>query len=66
MIPVEGHRGLYRDSETGAIVNYDKNEYNKYIALKNQKNNQKKEIENLKNELSEIKDLLHKLINEKH
>jgi len=66
MIPVEGHKGLYRDEETGAIVNCDINEYNRYIALKNQRINQKKEIENLKNELSDIKDLLHKLINEKH
>jgi hypothetical protein len=66
MIPVEGHKGLYRDEKTGAIINCDITEYNRYIALKNQKINQKNEIENLKNELSEIKDLLHKLLNEKH
>lgn len=66
MIPVEGHKNLYRDEKTGAIINCDENEYRQYIALKKQKNSQKSEIENLKNEISEIKNLLYTLINEKH
>lgn len=66
MIPVEGHSDLYRDEKTGAIINLNSVEYNQYIALKNQKISHRREIENLKNEITEIKSLLQKLINEKH
>jgi len=63
MIRVEGHKNLYRDPETGAIVNCDTAEYAKYISIKNKKQKEKDEIENLKAELSEIKSLLRELIN---
>ena len=58
MIPIEGYKNLYRDQETGAIVNADTVEYNNYIRMKNEKTKQKSEIDNLKKELSEIKSLL--------
>ena len=35
MIPIEGHKNLYRDENTGAILNADTNEYNNYIKMKN-------------------------------
>lgn len=63
MIPIEGYKNLYRDQETGAIVNADTVEYNNYIRMKNEKTKQKSEIDNLKKELSEIKSLLKELIN---
>ena len=63
MIPVEGHKGLYRDEKSNAIVNCNNYEYQEYLKLKNESLNEKKEIENLKNELSEIKELLKNLIN---
>jgi hypothetical protein len=63
MIPVEGHKGLYRDENTNAIINCNDHQYNEYIKLKNESLNEKQEIENLKNELSEIKNLIKKLIN---
>ena len=28
MIPVEGHKNLFRDENTGAILNVDSNAYN--------------------------------------
>lgn len=63
MLKVEGHQNLYRDPETGAIVNYDTMEYAQYINMKNKKKQQREEIENLKDEISEIKQLLKELIN---
>ena len=62
MIPVEGHKNLYRDENSGAIINCDKNEYNHYMSLKKEKQRQKNEIEGIKNEISEIKSLLRELL----
>lgn len=64
LIPVEGHLNLYRDEKTGAIVNCDSMAYDQYINGMNNRKNYKKDIENLKNEVSEIKSLLKELINE--
>lgn len=68
MIPVKGYPNLYRDEETGAILNCDNVSYNNYIHNRNlkesQKLNQKNEIENLKKEVDEIKSLVLELINE--
>lgn len=62
MIPVEGHKGIYRDETSNAIVNCNDYEYQEYLKLKNEYLNEKQEIENLKNELSEIKQLLKDLM----
>ena len=64
MIPIEGHKNLYRDEETGAIIKTDNYEYLNYTKIKKEKLKQKFEIENLKNELSEIKLLLRRLLDE--
>jgi len=61
-IPVEGYPNLYRDSETNAIINCDKSAYINYLNLVSSKEREKTEIENMKNEISEIKDLLKKLL----
>ena len=42
MIPVEGHKNLYRE-ESGAIVNTDKNGYANYMKAKNAKLIEKRE-----------------------
>ena len=63
MIPIEGHKNLYRDENTEAILNADNIGYNNYLKLRDEKLKQKNEIENLKKELSEIKSLLKELIN---
>lgn len=63
MIPIEGHKNLYRDENTGAILNGDNIEYNNYLKLRDEKLKQKNEIDNLKKELSEIKSLLKELTN---
>jgi len=65
MIPVEGHKGLYRDEKSNAIVNCNDYEYQEYLRAKNSSLDEKGEIENLKTELSEIKSLLTKLLENK-
>jgi hypothetical protein len=66
---VDGHTDLVRDPNVGAISNINESEYQKYIFMKNAKENEEKKIQNLehdvaniKNDLNEIKDLLRSLI----
>lgn len=68
---VEGHSNLLRDVETNAILNTNMTEYNNYINLKKVKENENKRVENiendlasLKDDLSEIKNLLRSFVNE--
>jgi hypothetical protein len=65
MIPVEGHKGLYRDEKSNAIVNCNDYEYQEYLRAKNSSLDEKNEIQNLKIELTEIKSLLAKLLENK-
>lgn len=64
MIPIDDHKNLFRDENSGAIVNSDTYEYLQYVKIKNEKKRQKNEIEDIKKELDEIKLLLKKLLNE--
>lgn len=63
MIRIEGHKNLYRDENTGAVVNCDESEYNQYMLSKKEKIIQKKEIESIRMELDEIKTLLKEILN---
>lgn len=63
MIPVEGHPNLYRDENSGAIINYDAHSYNQYMNIKKNKENQQQEINQLKNDINEIKSILKELLN---
>lgn len=63
MIPVEGHKHLYRDEISGAIVNCDTIGYSQYIKMKSEKQKQKEEIDQIKNDIEEIKFLLKEIIN---
>lgn len=65
MIPVEGHKGLFRDEKSNAILNCNNYEYEEYLKIKNNIINEKNEIDDLKNEIKEIKILLKKLIESK-
>ena len=67
--PIEGSYGLYRDQNTSAIINKDKNAYEAYLNRKkvmenkNQELDQMKEdLDNVKGELGEIKGLLSTLV----
>ena len=68
-IPVEGKSGFYRDSDSTAIINKDKKAYiaymerKKVVENKNSELNQMKEdLDNVKNELGDIKGLLSTLV----
>ncbi len=68
MKKVEGHGGLYRDSN-GAIVNMDSESYSKYKTKKLIDRNKsskidsiEKELEETKEELREIKNLIMKIL----
>lgn len=65
MIPVEGHKGLYRDKNSGAIINCNHEELLDYLQAKEIQQSQKNQIEDLKNEIDEIKILLKQLISNK-
>ena len=67
--PVEGQKGLYRDNDTAAIINRDKNAYKSYMSRKkaldskdNELNKMKEDLDNVKDELGEIKGLLSTLV----
>ena len=71
-IPVEGKVGLYRDSDSTAIINRDKKAYLDYMKRKKiaeNKNSEldqmKQDLDNLKCEIGEIKSLLNELVNGK-
>ncbi len=63
MIPVKGHPNLYRDENSGAIINCDDQAYNQYINSINNRRNQQLQIENLQKDVDEIKQLLKELMN---
>jgi hypothetical protein len=60
MQQVEGKPHLYRD-ETGAIINNDSSGYAAYQQQKTRKALEKKELDNMKQEISEIKEMLAKI-----
>ena len=64
MIRVEGHKNLYRDEKSGAIINTDSHGYSQYKKSRNIKLTQKDEIDSMKKDIEEIKNLL-RLIAEK-
>lgn len=63
MIPIDGHKNLFRDETSGAIVNSNTFEYNQYIRMRNERQKQKDEISELKKDVQQIKNLLVELIN---
>lgn len=62
MIKVEGHPNLYRDEVSGAIVNYDTTSYNQYVNSLSKKELHRKELDDMKRDIEEIKFLLKKFL----
>ncbi len=58
MIKVDGHRNLYRDEISGAIINTDSSAYNQYVSSIERSRTQKEEMVRIKNDIDEIKSLL--------
>ena len=63
MIPVEGHKNLYRDKDSGAIVNTDSSGYNQYMQMKSARLPQREELDKMREDIDEIKFLLKQIIN---
>ena len=63
MIRVEGHQNLYRDEKSGAIVNCDSSAYNQYLNSLSIRDSQKRELDEMRNDIDEIKSLLKELLN---
>ena len=70
VLKVEGYNNLVRDIQSNAIVNTNNAEYKLYMDRKNQRVGQQdtirnvcREINNLKKELREIKDLIREVVN---
>ena len=63
LIPVEGHSNLFRDKNTGAIVNTDSSGYAQYKKLKQRRQTEREELDILKRDIEEIKSLLKEITN---
>jgi hypothetical protein len=63
MIRVEGHQNLYRDERSGAIVNCDSASYNQYLNSLSVRDSQKRELNEMRRDIDEIKNLLKELLN---
>ena len=55
MIRVEGHKNLYRDENSGAIINTDSHGYSQYKKSRNIRLTQKEEIDGMKRILKKLK-----------
>lgn len=64
-IKVDGHSDLARDPNNGAIININASEMTQSRVRKYNWKKQQSEIKNLRNELSDMKQLLNKLIEDK-
>lgn len=62
MIPVNGHPNLYRDEDSGAIINYDSTSYNQYMIASKNRKIQEQELKQIKQDIDEIKSLLKEII----
>lgn len=66
LIKVEGHNGLMRDKNTGAILNINSSEIDRIKELRRKqreaKASQEQEINQLKSDVSEIKMMLSKIV----
>lgn len=63
MIKVEGYPNLYRDENTGAIINCDTTSYNQYVNSLSKKELDRQELNQMKKDIDEIKSLLQELVN---
>tara|TARA_Y100001970_G_scaffold9516_1_gene11142 strand:- start:380 stop:574 length:195 start_codon:yes stop_codon:yes gene_type:complete len=57
-IKVQNFKGLERDKKTGAILNTDKTAYDRYVREKSHRLLQKEELDNMRNEIALLKELL--------
>ena len=61
MLPVEGHKNLFRDENTNAIINSDEASYNDYINNRRINSDKQLEMDAMKEELETLKLMLKEL-----
>ena len=61
MLPVEGHKNLYRDEESNAIVSTDDSAYQDYINTRRINADKKAEMDEMKKEIETLKLMLNEL-----
>ena len=61
MIPVEGHKNLFRDEKTGAIINMDTTGYSTYMSDKRRNSDKQAEMDAMKEEIETLKSMLNDL-----
>ena len=61
MIPVEGHKSLFRDQDTNAILNTDDIAYENYISTKRNNSDKQAEMDAMKEEIETLKSMLNEL-----
>ena len=52
MIPVEGHKNLFRDEKTGAIVNCDNTGFSDYMSQRRRQLDERAELDIMKNDIN--------------
>ena len=57
-VKVKDSGSLYRDEDSGAILNCSDSEYNSYLKLKQKKMDEAGEMDKLKNDVDELKDMM--------
>ena len=61
MIPVEGHKNLYRDEQSNAIVSTDDSAYQDYMNTRRINADKKAEMDEMKKEIETLKLMLNEL-----
>ena len=61
MLPVEGHKNLFRDENSNAIINVDNAAYNDYMNTRRINSDKKAELDAMKDEIETLKSLLNDL-----
>ena len=61
MLPVEGHKSLFRDEKTNAIINTDTTAYENYMNSRRVNSDKQAELDAMKLELETLKSMLNEL-----
>ena len=61
MIPVEGHKNLFRDENNNAIISTDEASYNDYMNNRRINSDRQAELNSMKNEIETLKSMLNYL-----
>lgn len=61
---IENEKSLVKDNISGAILDIDKDSYNRYINSKKLRREQQKKIETLENRINNLESILEKILNQ--